>query len=106
MTQRPLSKLRVVDLTRVWSGPLATRMLADFGAQVVKVSDPRVPVGRSNGTANKLSRNKLSLAMRLDDPHGRDAFLDLVSVSDVVVENFTPRVMPNFGLGYDVLRFC
>ncbi len=104
MTQRTLSKLRVVDLTRVWSGPLATRLLADFGAHVIKVSDPRVPANRTSGTANKLSRNKLSLAMRLDDPHGRDAFLDLVSVSDVVVENFTPRVMPNFDLGYDVLR--
>ena len=104
LTHGPLHKVRVLDLTRVWSGPLATRMLADFGAHVVKISDPRSPVVRTSGTNNKLNRNKLGIALRLDESGGREAFLDLVSVSDVVVENYTPRVMRNFDLGYDKLR--
>ncbi|MCL0029313.1 CoA transferase [Dehalococcoidia bacterium] len=93
-----------MDLTKVMAGPLAVRMLADFGAHVVKVIDPRTPEDRTLGVYNKLNRNKLGLALRLDEPDGRDVFLDLVSVSDVVVENFRPRVMQNFDLGYDVLR--
>ena len=99
-----LSSVRVLDLTRVWSGPLATRMLADFGAEVIKLSDPRVPVDRTHGTNNKLNRNKLSLALRLGDARGRDIFEQLVNVSDVVIENFRPRVMRNFGLTYDALK--
>ena len=98
-----LSDVRVVDLTRVWAGPLSTRMLGDFGAHVVKISDPRVPPDRTSGINNKLNRNKLSIALRLDQKEGHDAFLDLVAVSDVVVENFRPRVMRNFGLAYEDL---
>lgn len=101
---RTLAGTRVLDLTRVWAGPLATRMLADFGAQVVKVGDPRVAFDRSTGTFNKLNRSKTSLALRLDQPEGQDIFKMLVRVSDVVVENFRPRVMKNFDLTYDVLR--
>jgi len=96
--------VRVLDLTRVWAGPLATRMLGDFGAEVVKIVDPRAPDGREGGINNKLNRNKQGLSLRLDEPAGKQLFLDLVSVSDVVVENFRPRVMRNFGLTYDVLR--
>ena len=50
-----------------------------------------------------LNRNKISIALRLDQKEGREAFLDLVAVSDVVVENFRPRVMRNFGLAYEEL---
>ncbi len=96
--------MRVLDLTRVWAGPLATRMLGDFGAEVIRISDPRSPSGREGGINNKLNRNKQGLALRLDEPAGKQLFLDLVSISDVVVENFRPRVMRNFGLTYDVLR--
>ena len=99
-----LKSVRVLDLTRVWAGPLATRMLGDFGAEVVKIGDPRAPSGREGGINNKLNRNKQGLALRLDEAAGKQLFLDLVSVSDVVVENFRPRVMRNFGLTYDVLR--
>ena len=99
-----LDGIRVIDLTRVWAGPLAGRIMGDFGAHVIKVSDPRVPMDRSVGTNNKLNRNKDSLAIRLDRPRGRAAFLELVSVSDVVMESFRPRVMRNFDLGYHELR--
>ena len=98
-----LSDVRVVDLTRVWAGPLSTRMLGDFGAHVIKISDPRGPLDRTSGISNKLNRNKASIALRLDQKEGHDAFLDLVAVSDVVVENFRPRVMRNFGLAYENL---
>jgi crotonobetainyl-CoA:carnitine CoA-transferase CaiB-like acyl-CoA transferase len=98
-----LSDLRVLDLTRVWAGPLATRILGDFGAQIIKISDPRTPNVPSNGINNKLNRNKLSLGLRLDKDEGKRVFKDLVAVSDVVIENFRPRVMRNLRLAYDEL---
>ena len=100
----PLSDIRILDLTRVWAGPLATRILGDFGAEVIKISDPRVPIDRLGGTNNKLNRNKPNLALRLDRDRGRDVFLELVKTADVVVENFRPRVMKNFNLTYEDLR--
>ena len=100
----PLSNIRILDLTRVWAGPLALRMLADFGAEVIKIGDPRVPVDRESGTNNKLNRNKLGLALRLDEPEGRQLILDLTNISDVVIENFRPRVMRNFDLTYEDLK--
>ena len=99
-----LSGVRVIDLTRVWAGPLAGRILGDFGAHVVKVSDPRIPQDRMMGTNNKLNRNKDHIALRLDLPEGRDALLDLAAVSDIVIESFRPHVMRNFGLDYAALR--
>ena len=100
----PLADIRILDLTRVWAGPLATRILGDFGAEVIKISDPRVPIDRLGGTNNKLNRNKPNLALRLDHQSGRDIFLDLTATADVVVENFRPRVMRNFNLTYEDLR--
>ena len=99
-----LSGVRVIDLTRVWAGPLAGRILGDFGAHVVKVSDPRIPQDRMMGTNNKLNRNKDHIALRLDLAEGRDALLDLAAVADVVIESFRPHVMRNFGLDYAALR--
>ncbi len=99
-----LSDVRVLDLTRVWAGPLATRILGDFGADVIRISDPRVPLDRLSGTNNKLNRNKVNLALRLDHEEGRELFLELVATSDVVVENFRPRVMLNFDLTYERLQ--
>ena len=99
-----LSGIRVIDLTRVWAGPLVARILADFGAHVIKVSDPRTPIDRTRGVDNKHNRNKDSLALRLDLQQGRDAFLDLASVSDIVIESFRPHVMRNFRLDYESLR--
>ena len=99
-----LSGIRVIDLTRVWAGPLVARILGDYGAHVVKVWDPRVPIDRTRGVDNKHNRNKDSLALRLDLPEGRDAFLELAAVSDIVIESFRPHVMRNFRLDYDSLR--
>ena len=99
-----LNGVRVIDLTRVWAGPLVARILADFGAHVVKVSDPRIPTDRTRGVDNKHNRNKDSLALRLDLPKGRDAFLELAAVSDIVIESFRPHVMNNFKLDYESLR--
>ena len=99
-----LNGVRVIDLTRVWAGPLVARILADFGAHVVKVSDPRTPTDRTRGVDNKHNRNKDSLALRLDLPKGRDAFLELAAVSDIVIESFRPHVMNNFKLDYESLR--
>ena len=99
-----LDGVRVIDLTRVWAGPLVARILADFGAHVVKVSDPRMPLDRTMGTNNKLNRNKDSLALQLDLPRDKDAFLELAAVSDIVIESFRPHVMHNFGLDYEALR--
>ncbi len=99
-----LSGIRVIDLTRVWAGPLVARILADFGAHVVKVADPRIPIDRTRGVDNKHNRNKDSLALRLDLPEGKDAFLELAAVSDIVIESFRPHVMRNFALDYESLR--
>lgn len=123
-----LKGIRVLDLTRVWSGPLATRILADFGAEVIKVEDraARGPAGippdyaqrsgfypdgeagerpwNRNGFHNKMNRNKLAITLQLNTEAGAAVFKRLAAVSDVVIENYSPRVMANFGLEYERLR--
>ncbi len=123
--RRPLEGLVVADLTRIWSGPLATRILGDLGADVIKVeaptgrgpavvapgspgyfadSDPGDRPWNRNGLNNKLNRNKRSLAIDLKASEARDAFLRMVAASDIVIENFSARAMPSLGLGYEALR--
>lgn len=110
----PLAGIRVLDLTRVWSGPVATRMLADLGADVIKIEHPGSRGGlgpdggaaqqwNRNGLFNELNRNKRSVAMDLRVPEAREAFLALVANCDVVIENFSPRVMGNLGLDFATL---
>jgi crotonobetainyl-CoA:carnitine CoA-transferase CaiB-like acyl-CoA transferase len=111
---RPLEGVRVLDLTRIWSGPLATRILGDLGAEVIKIEAPTnrgAPPPGSTGRwwnrqalFNKLSRNKSSVALDLKAAGARELFLRLVAASDVVVENFSARAMPSLGLGYEALR--
>ena len=125
MADGPLRGVRVLDLTHVWAGPLGTRILGDLGAVVVKVEAPMgrgprrykggLPLGGWLGGAPpaepwnvnaifvKLQRNKRSLALDLKTPAGRAAFLELVAVADVVIENFSARAMPELGLGYEAL---
>ena len=102
-TQGSLVGLRVLDLTRVWAGPLATRIYGDYGADVIKVSDPRVPLISPNGLNSKLNRNKKNIGLRLDKSDGREIFLELTAISDVIIENFRPRVMRNLNITYETL---
>lgn len=122
----PLNGVRILDLTHVWAGPLATRFLADLGAAVVKVERPMgrgpreyrgaTPIGgwiggepgdepwNANAVFVKLQRNKRSLALDLKTDAGRETFLELVAVADVVIENFSARAMPALGLDHDRLH--
>ena len=123
----PLTGLCVLDLTRVWSGPLATRILADLGAEIIKVEHPNArgpakvgntdPVRNSfypdnepgldpwnrSAAFNKLNRNKMSLTLDLAKQAGAEIFRRLVPLTDVVIENYSPRVMDNLGLSYGSL---
>ena len=130
-----LEGVRILDLSRVWAGPLAVRMLAGLGAQAILIE---APIGRAGGREalermkqmyrdgrrfpyypngdpgdqpwnrmgmyNDFNRNKLGMTLDLRHPQGQDIFKRLVKISDVVLENYTPRVMGNFGLDYPVLR--
>src|SRR2546423_3248168 len=117
----PLEGIRVLDLTMMWAVPFATMLLADMGAEVIKIESPGhmdtirtfvVPPKEGQWERpynqapyfHQYNRNKLGLALNLNDERGRDLFLRLVGVSDVVVENFRADVMDNLRLGYDVLR--
>lgn len=117
MSERVLDNIRVLDLTAWQAGPTVTMILADFGAEVLKIEAPkrldgwRGGAGLMEGKAyerganwNAVNRNKLGISLDLKSEAGRDLFLQLVEQADVVVENFTPRVMENFGLDYEVLR--
>ncbi|MBI3978705.1 MAG: CoA transferase [Chloroflexi bacterium] len=108
----PLSDVRALDLGMVWAGPYCGRLLAGLGAEVVKVEGPSRPDGTRpadpeadgcSGVFGDLNRGKASLVLDLTRKAGRDLFVRVAADADVVVENFSPRVMPNFGLGYDVL---
>ena len=121
----PLTGLRVLDHGHVWAGPLLGMFLADLGADVIKVGAPhrlsgvsiggqRAPVGSIGGdrgstppddprAVHGLDRGKKSIAIHLGEPRGRELYLRLVEQSDVVLENFSPRVMPALGLSYAAL---
>ena len=109
----PLYGVRVLDLTRVLAGPFCTMILADLGAEVIKIERPRVgddsrhfPPFINNQSAYfiNINRGKKSVVINLKHPKGKELFLELVKKSDVVVENFRPGTMEKLGLGYEVLR--
>jgi crotonobetainyl-CoA:carnitine CoA-transferase CaiB-like acyl-CoA transferase len=114
----PLAGLKVVDLTWVYAGPLATRVLADFGATVVKIEGPAHPdASRAGGGVINgdfgpegsvafahFNCGKLGLALDLRTESGRDVLHDLVRWADVLLESFTPGVMEAWGLDYESLR--
>jgi crotonobetainyl-CoA:carnitine CoA-transferase CaiB-like acyl-CoA transferase len=109
-----LAGVRILDLTRVLAGPYGSMLLADMGAEVVKIEDPAGgdPVRRMgppfvNGESAyflALNRNKKSVALDLRSDAGRAAFLDLVARADVVLDNFRPGVMQRLGIGPDDCR--
>lgn len=104
---KALSYLRVIDLTRVRSGPTAVRQLADWGADVIKVEQPEdafTDASRNGSDFQNLHRNKRSLSLDLKSEAGRGVFLKLVEHADVVVENFRPDVKTRLGIAYDDLK--
>lgn len=117
--ERPLAGLRVLDCTGWWAGPAASHMLGCLGADVVKVESVTRPDGmRYTSTRppgddqwwewgplfHGANNNKRGITLDLTRPEGRDLFLRLVDGADIVLENFTPRVMEQFGLGWETLH--
>ena len=105
--------IRVLDFTHVWFGPYCTMMLADLGAEVIKVEPPWGTIGRlgpgplyrgTSSTFYALNLNKKDIAVDLKSPEGQAIIRQLVARSDVVVQNFVPGTMERLGLGYDVLK--
>jgi crotonobetainyl-CoA:carnitine CoA-transferase CaiB-like acyl-CoA transferase len=99
--------VRVLDFSRVMAGPYATRVLADFGAEVIKVQNARLALGADGNESEYFkmwNRNKKAITLDVEHPSGRRLALALAAISDVVVENFSPRVMTNWQLAYPDLR--
>jgi crotonobetainyl-CoA:carnitine CoA-transferase CaiB-like acyl-CoA transferase len=107
----PLAGLRVVDLSRIVAGPLATQIFSDYGAEVIKVEHPGggddsrhwAPPRAADGQASyffAVNRGKRSITIDLKHPAGRDLVLDLARRGDVLIENFTPGTMDRLGLSY------
>ena len=106
-----LSHIRVIDLTRVRSGPTAVRQLADWGADVIKVEapesvEPDGALGASRHTSDfqNLHRNKRSITLNLKKSEALEILMKLVEKSDVVVENFRPDVKKRLGIDYETLK--
>jgi crotonobetainyl-CoA:carnitine CoA-transferase CaiB-like acyl-CoA transferase len=100
----PLAGIRVLDLSRVWAGPYGTRYLADYGAEVIKVESGKFPERRPNNPDYaEINRNKRFITLNFQLPEGQALLRRLVARSDVVVENFSPRVMTKYGLNYERL---
>jgi crotonobetainyl-CoA:carnitine CoA-transferase CaiB-like acyl-CoA transferase len=117
-TGRPLAGLRVVDFTAFWAGPSATHSLAAFGAEVIKIESIQRPDGiRYSGGMRKdvddwweygwvfhaMNTNKRSVTLDLQTDAGLGLIKTLIAQADVVIENFSPRVMDQFGLGAEAL---
>lgn len=113
MTQ-PLGGIRILDLSRLLPGAYASQMLADFGADVIKIEEPGsgdygryMPPHGAGGMSLyflAINRNKRSVTLNLKTEEGRAVFQRLVSGADVVLESFRPGVMERLGLGYEQLR--
>jgi crotonobetainyl-CoA:carnitine CoA-transferase CaiB-like acyl-CoA transferase len=106
-----LARFTVLDLTRVRSGPTCVRQLADWGANVIKIEQPRDPESgealggpREGSDFQNLHRNKRGMTLNLKAPEGLSAFQRMVKQADVVVENFRPDVKDRLGVDYASLR--
>lgn len=108
----PLDGIRIIDLTQMISGPMATMILADQGADVIKVEPPgigdltRAMGGRKRGmspTFAVANRNKRSIVLNLKEPRGVEVLKRIVATADVVVQNFRPGAVERMGIGYDDL---
>ena len=105
----PLAGVRVLDVTKVWSGPMASCILADLGCDVIRVEmpgnregrvPPEIPGTGLSWFRQSVNRNKRSLALNLRVPEARQILLDLVRTADILVENYKPGTMDGWGLGY------
>jgi crotonobetainyl-CoA:carnitine CoA-transferase CaiB-like acyl-CoA transferase len=123
-TKLPLEGIRVIDSSYVFAGPYACGILSDLGAEVIKIEGPSRPDFTRGGafsgmmpdndggadpwnrtsTYNLANRGKKSLVVDLSKKEGRDVLIDLIKVSDIMIENFTPRVMRGWGLDYPNLK--
>ncbi|MGG0177216.1 CaiB/BaiF CoA transferase family protein [Gottfriedia acidiceleris] len=108
-----LQSLRVLDLTRLLPGPYSTMLLADYGAEVIKVEDTgrgdyvrlnNPKIGENSALFHSVNRNKKSICLNLKTEQGKKIFLKMVEKADIVVESFRPGVMDRLGLGYEVLK--
>ena len=117
MSALPLQGVRIIDACIYWAGPMATALLADLGAEVIKIeSIQRLDYLRLLGgwptqdgyewsaVFNGANRNKYGITLNLNHPRGREIFRSLVEIGDIVTENFSPRVMENWGLSYEALK--
>lgn len=118
MTRLPLAGVRVCDLTWIIAGPTCTRVLADFGAEVIRVEHEQAvdairlgrpivgerPTLNNSGFFNYFNRNKKSILLNARHPQGMEVLKRLIAASDVVVENFSSGVMASWGLDYPQLR--
>lgn len=112
--EKALSNVRVIDLSQHLAGPFCTMLLADMGAEVIKVEPPWGDASRTSTSYPKLkgqstyfmfpNRNKKSIVLNLKSEKGVEILKELVKVSDMVVENYRPGVMDRLGIGYDVLK--
>jgi crotonobetainyl-CoA:carnitine CoA-transferase CaiB-like acyl-CoA transferase len=116
----PLAGLRVLDLTAWWAGPAATQILANFGSEVIRVESAKRPDGmrmvggmmaghydewwEASTHFLQVNANKLDITLDLTKPRGRELIEELVVNCDAIVENFTPRVLGNFGLGWERVK--
>ncbi|MDI9640824.1 CoA transferase [Oscillatoria amoena NRMC-F 0135] len=110
---QPLQGIRIVDFTHDWAGPHATRLLADYGAQTIKIEYPPRLDGMRGAYLDRknrhprwwqMNRNKASITLDLHQPEQVEAAKELIRQSDIVVDNSRPGVMAGWGLGYEVLK--
>src|SRR5687768_11834306 len=114
MATQPLARIRVIDLTRVMTGPYCTMMLGDMGADVIKIEQPGKGddtrawgppfVGGESAYYLSVNRNKRSVALDLKQERDRDVLWQLIDGGDVLVENFSPGTAGRLGFGYDAVR--
>lgn len=109
----PLQGIRILDLTRLYPGPLGTMMMADMGADVIKVEDVNAPdymryyppyLEKESAGFLAVNRSKRSLAVNLRAPKGVDIFLQLAKTADIVIEQFRPGVLDGLGIGYEAAK--
>ena len=112
MSAQPLSNIRILDLSRLLPGPYLTQLMADLGAEVIKVetplagdharlAPPEMGLGKMYETINQ---GKKSLALNYRNPRGRELFLKLAASADVVLEGFRPTIADKYGIGYEAVR--